>query len=210
MVNPKYLTEFIGAFFLVFAVCSAAPMGGVAAALAIGGTLAVMVYAGGAISGAHYNPAVSVALYLRGVLDRRDLVRYIAAQLIGAVLGAGLAGVVAGEFFAPEPLAQATPLQVLFAEAIITFGLALVIMNVATSRSSEGNSYFGLAIGGTIAIGILTVGGISGAVFNPAVGLGPILVKSLTGEGGFGNLWYDLVGPLVGAVLAGPVFRIQD
>ena len=92
----------------------------------------------------------------------------------------------------------------------MTFALALVIMNVATSKATEGNSYYGLAIGFTVMAGAFAVGGVSGGVFNPAVGFGPILVDMLAGDGGFGNLWFYIVGPIVGAAAAVPVFKMPE
>ena len=206
----RYLTEFMGTFFLVLAVCLAAPSGGPSAALAIGGTLAIMVYMGGHISGGHYNPAVSLALHLRGILALADLLGYVLAQVMGAVCAALVAWTLSGAHFAPAPSAEAVPGQVLFAEAVMTFALALVVLNVATSKATEGNSYFGAAIGGTVACGVLMVGPLSGAVFNPAVGIGPIVVSAMMADGGFGALWFYLVGPVLGAAAAVPVFRAQD
>lgn len=207
---PRYLTEFVGTFFLALAVCLAAPQGGVAAAICIGGALAVMVYMGGNVSGAHYNPAVSVALVLRGALEAKDLAWYVAAQLVGAVAAALIATQLSAHgALAPAPAAWASPAETLLAEALATFALALVIMNVATTRAAEGNSYYGVAIGGTVMWGVLAVGEISGGVFNPAVGAGPILSAALAGDGGYGNLWYYVAGPLAGALAAVPVFKLQ-
>ena len=98
----------------------------------------------------------------------------------------------------------------MLAEVLVTFALALVILNVATAKATEGNSYYGLAIGFTVLAGAYAVGPVSGGAFNPAVGIGPVLVDVLAGDGSMGNLWFYLVGPLAGAVLAVPVFRMQN
>lgn len=205
----RYVTELVGTFFLVFVVGMAAISGTAAAPLAIGSTLMVMVYMGGHVSGAHYNPAVSVGVFLRGKLEAGDLVPYLVAQLAGGVL-AGLAVlVIAGDTFAPAPAADAGLVPVLLAEILFTFALVLVILAVATHPDTEGNSYYGLAIGFTVAAGAWAVGPVSGGVFNPAVGLGPILVDGLAGDGSFGNAWIYAVAPVLGGLAAVPVFRMQ-
>ncbi len=181
-----------------------------AAPIAIGCTLMVMVYMGGHVSGAHYNPAVSVAVFLRGALEGSELVPYIVAQIVGASLAGGAVLLITGSTFAPTPGADYGSLSVLLAEALVTFALALVILNVATSKATEGNSYYGLAIGFTVLAGAYAVGPVSGGAFNPAVGIGPIIVDALMGDGSMGNLWLYIVGPVAGASLAALVFRVQN
>ena len=143
-----------------------------ALALVIGGALMVVVYMGGHISGAHYNCAVSVALFLRGKLARKDLLPYIVAQLAGATLGAYLAYLVSDRTFAPAPAAAAGTMTVLLVEGLYTCLLALVVLNVATSKGTQGNSFYGLAIGFTIVIAAWAGGPISGGAYNPAVAVG--------------------------------------
>ncbi len=206
----RYVTELIGTFFLVFTI-GMVVVGNVAAApLAIGSILMVMVYMGGHVSGAHYNPAVTIAIYLRGAMETRDVLPYWAAQILGAWLAAGAVQIITGETFAPAPGADYGVVEALLAEIIVTFALALVILNVATSKATEGNSYFGLAIGFTVMAGAASVGGISGGAFNPAVGTGPIIVDALGGNGSFGNLWIYIVGPVLGALGSVPIFRMQN
>ncbi|MBT4186117.1 MAG: porin [Gemmatimonadales bacterium] len=206
----RYVTELIGTFFLVFTIGMTAVAGVGLAPIAIGATLIAIVYMGVHVSGAHYNPSISIALYLRGALDAKHLAPYIAAQLLGACLAACAVLMITGGTFAPAPGEGYGTLSVLLAEMLMTFALALVIMNVATSKATEGNSYYGLAIGFTVMGGAFAVGGVSGGVFNPAVGFGPILVDRLAGDGGFGNLWFYTVGPIVGAAAAVPVFKMQE
>ena len=204
----RYLTEFIGAFFLVFVIGLATLQEVVPTPLAIGGALTALVYMGGHISGAHYNPAVSIAFVLRGGLGRDELLPYIASQLAGAIAAAIAIRALAGEYLVVAPGAGVPAGTALLAEALFTFLLALVILNVATSPRTEGNSYYGLAIGFTVMTGAFAVGAISGGVFNPAVGTGPILA-ALAGGGSLGSLWLYWAGPVAGAVLAVPVYRLQ-
>ena len=203
----RYVTEFIGAFFLVLTIGFATLQDVVPAPLAIG-ALMVMVYMGGHISGAHYNPAISIAIAIRGKLDRADLLPYIAAQIAGALVAAVVVRNLTGDFLVVAPGAGVPAAAALLAEVLYTFARALVILNVATSPRTEGNSYYGLAIGFTVMTGAFAVGGISGGVFNPAVGTGPILA-ALAGGGSLGSLWVYWVGPIAGALLAVPVYRMQ-
>ena len=199
----NYITEFIGTFFLVLAI------GLTGNPIAIGTMLMVMVYMGGHISGAHYNPAVSIAMIIRGLLSVKEAVNYILSQLAGAILAALLVNWLGGTVMEIEPSNSASVLQILVVEAIFTFALVLVILNVATNPKTEGNSYYGLAIGFTIMAAAFAGGGISGGVYNPAVGIGPILVDlSVSGGHTLDNLWYYLVGPITGAVLATYVYKL--
>ena len=197
----NYITEFIGTFFLVLAI------GLTGNPIAIGAMLMVMVYMGGHISGAHYNPAVSIAMIIRGLLSVKEAINYILSQLAGAILAALLVNWLGGAVMEIAPRNSASVLQILVVEVIFTFALVLVILNVATNPKTEGNSYYGLAIGLTIMAAAFAGGGISGGVYNPAVGIGPILVDGIMGDGNtLSNLWYYLVGPIAGAVLATYVY----
>jgi len=200
----KYLTEFIGTFFLVLTigctVFSGAP--GVIPPLAIGAVLMVMVYAGGHISGAHYNPAITVAVYLRGRCPASDIMPYVGAQLAGAGLAAVTALALLGKARGPGGPLPAMG-AALLAEFLFTFALAWVVLNVATSKATSGNSFYGLAIGMTVMTGAFAVGHISGGVFNPAVAVG----ISLMGLSGWSNLWLYLLGTFGGAVVAAIVFK---
>jgi len=199
----NYITEFIGTFFLVLAI------GLTGNPLAIGVMLMVMVYMGGHISGAHYNPAVSIAMIFRGLLSIKEAINYILSQLAGAFLAAIFVQWVGGSVMEVGPSNTASVLQILSVEAIFTFALVLVILNVATNPKTEGNSYYGLAIGFTVMAGAFAGGGISGGAYNPAVGTGPILVDAIMGEGNtLSNLWYYLVGPIVGAMVAAYVYKL--
>jgi aquaporin Z len=205
----KYLTEFIGTFFLVLTV-GLVVVGGISMApLAIGSSLMIMVYAGGHVSGAHYNPAVSLAVLLRGKLDSKDLLPYWMSQLAGALVAAVIVRAITGQTFAPTPAAEASTLAALLIEVLYTFALALVVLQVATAKATAGNSYYGLAIGFTLATAVFAGGSVSGGAFNPAVGTGPTVIHALMGDGGWGGLWLYLIGPLMGGALAAAVFKAQ-
>ncbi len=200
--SAKLATEFIGTFFLVltivFVVSSKSPL----AALGIGAVLIAMVYAGGHISGAHYNPAVSIAAFVRGRLEVADLAGYVVAQLAGGVVAA-----VIGLWFFENAAGGAYEnneiVKVFVVEALFTFALGWVMLNVATSKSHEDNHFYGLAVGFLVAAGVVTVGDISGAVFNPAVALG-ISVAKLSA---WSNLWIYLISQVVAGVAAALVFK---
>jgi aquaporin Z len=204
------LTEFIGTFFLVLVVAlvvSANPISPVAG-LAVGLTLAALVYMGGHISGAHYNPAVSLAVLLRGKLAPAEMGAYWGVQLVAGILAACVGAYLSGATVA-QIGGMAMP-QALVAEILFTFALALVVLNVAVSAGTQGNPYFGLAIGLTLAGAAVAVGGISGSILNPAVGIGLAVANILMGGGTFGNSWIYVVGPLVGGALAAGVFGMQE
>lgn len=206
----KLLTEFVGTFFLVL-VIGLAVTGSVAMApLAIGVALMVLVYMGGHISGAHYNPAVSTAALLRGKMPSADFVPYVISQLLGGTAAAAMVHVITGQTFAPAPAPGIGIMAPLLVEVLFTFLLALVVLNTATHAATKGNSFYGLAIGGTVLAAAFVGGGISGGAFNPAVGVGPLVVHATAGGGSLGNLWLYLVGPLLGGVLAAVVFGIQE
>jgi aquaporin Z len=209
-MSRKLLTEVIGTFFLVLTIGLTVTAGLPLAPVAIGFALMVMVYMGGAVSGAHYNPAVTTAVWLRGKIGAVEAIEYMAAQVVGAVLAALAVYGIAGKTFMPAPAPSASPVAVLAVEVLFTFALALVVLNVATTRATEGNSYFGLAIGTTVMVGAFAGGSISGGAFNPAVGLGPALVTAAFGGGSVAHVWYYLAGPLAGGILAAAVFRVQN
>ena len=199
----KYLVEFIGTFFLVLVVglCVVSPGAGVMAPLAIGTTLMVMVYAGGHISGGHYNPAVTLAVWMRGKCDKGDVPAYMLAQFIGAIIAASLVGYLKQDGF----IMAFSPniFHAFLVEMIFTFALAFVVLNTATAKGTQGNSFYGLAIGFTVMAGAYATGSISSGAFNPAVALG----ITLMGLSKFSNLWMFLVANFSGGALAAIVFK---
>lgn len=197
------VAELVGTFIFVFAIIGAVNSGSALTPLAIGFALMVLVFATGHISGAHLNPAVSVAVFLRGAIDATGFAAYIVAQLVGAALAALLS-------FVLWP-AAATPTAIevgpaFLAEALWTFVLAYVVLNVATSKDHPNNSFYGLAIGSTVFVGAVGLGPISGGGFNPAVALG----LSITGAFDWSAYWLYFIAPIVGAALAAVVFRVLN
>lgn len=206
----KYLTEFVGTFFLVLTVCMTVIGGTPLAPLAIGASLMVMVYMGGHVSGGHYNPAVSLAVLLRGKMSASDFIPYVVSQVLGSIVAAAIAFWIMGRQFAPAPAAGTSALAALSVEFLFTFALCLVVLNVATAKQTQGNSYYGLAIGFTVVVGAFAGGGVSGGAFNPAVGTGPTLVHALTGHGSMSHWWLYLAGPFLGGAAAAGVFGLQE
>src|SRR6476661_2660927 len=142
----NYVTEFIGTFFLVLTIGLTVIQGSQFAPLAIGASLMIMVYAGGHVSGGHYNPAVSLAAMLRGALPKAEYVPYVVSQLLGATLAAFVAYWVLDKTFAPMPGTGHSALHALVVEFLFTFALCYVVLNSAVSKKTQGNSYYGLAI----------------------------------------------------------------
>lgn len=214
----KYLVELIGTFFLVFTIgCTVAPpsTAGNLAPLAIGGVLMVMIFAGGHISGAHYNPAVTLSVFMRGKCPARDLVPYMIAQVAGAALAAPAVTFIkqAVSPTAPELAVTATPLDItsvlsaaILCEALFTFALCYVVLNVATAEGTGGNSFYGLAIGFTVMAGAFAVGGVSGGVFNPAVAVGACMMNLVAWK----CIWVYLLANFCAAALAAVVFRLVN
>ena len=199
----KYIAEFIGTFFLVLTIgCTGIGAGsGVIAPLAIGAVLMVMVFAGGHISGAHYNPAVTIGVMLRGKVKVSDVVPYLAAQLIAAALA-----VLAIKFLRAGVVVTPIAIKVgpaLLAEFLFTFALVYVVLNAATAEGTSGNSFYGLAIGMTVMTGAFAVGDISGGAFNPAVAVG----ISMLGISSWSNFWIYLLAEFAAAIVAALVFN---
>jgi aquaporin Z len=200
-LNRKLPVEFIGMFLFVFTVGMATNKGGagVLAPLAIGSVLMVMVFAGGHVSGGHFNPAVSTGVYLRNRMTANECGAYMVTQFVAAIL-AGLVVRVVGGHEAHAAVAGAG--RMLIAEFLFTFALVWVVLNTATARGTEGNSFYGLAIGFTVVAGAFAVGGISGGAFNPAIALGAMV----TGLFEWSNIWIYLLADFLGAVLAAWAF----
>jgi aquaporin Z len=207
----NYLTEFIGTFFLVLTVGLTVLDGTPLAPLAIGSSLMIMVYMGGHVSGGHYNPAVSLAVLLRGKMASvTEFVGYVVSQLAGALVAALVVYLITGKGFAPAPAPSATATSALLIELLYTFALALVVLNSAASAKTHGNSFYGLAIGFTIVVAAFAGGPISGGAFNPAVGTGAIIINAAVAGGTMANLWLYIVAPLAGGALAAWVFGMQE
>jgi aquaporin Z len=201
-IERKLGVEFIGTFFLVFTVGMAVATAGTLAPLAIGAVLMVMVFAGGHVSGGHYNPAVSTAVLVRGKLTPNEYAGYVVAQVLAALAAAGVVSVLG---YAPKSaMAVAADGKMLIAEFLFTFALCYVVLNVATAKGTEGNSFYGLAIGFTVAAGAFAVGSVSGGAFNPAVAFG----ATVMGLFSWSHIWIYLLAELAGGVAAAYAFRL--
>lgn len=201
----KLLTEVIGTFFLVLIIALSVHSGSTLAPLAISLGLVALVYMGAAISGAQYNPAVTVGVLVRGKMKASEAVGYVLAQLVGAFAAAAICvHLNNGHRICPIPADNTNLLHAGLAEFLFTFLLALVVLNVATSKKTSGNQYFGLAIGLVIVAGAVSVGGISGGAFNPAV-----TVALCTVAGKMGHVAVYVGAQLLAGALAALVFRAQ-
>ena len=205
-LQQKLIAEFIGTFFLSLTICTAAVHGsaGEYAPFAIAATLMVMIYGVGHISGAHFNPAVTVAVWLRGACEKENVVPYIVAQVI-----AGIFAALASEnlLFAETSVnaLEMNTTQAVGAEFLYTFALVFVILNVATTEATDGNGYYGAAISFVVLAGALTVGEISGGSFNPAV-TGALFTSGVVEAA---DLWMHLVPQFVAGILAFQVYNIM-
>ena len=205
-MHTKMIVEFIGTFFLVLTIGMTVigSGAGVIPPLAIGGILMVMVYAGGHVSGAHYNPAVTFGLWIRKKLALPDCIPYWISQFAGAAAATAIVtilkgGEVMGQVAALKPVMA----PALIAEFLFTFALVYVVLNVATSKGTSGNSFYGIAIGTVVLAGAFAVGGVSGGAFNPAVVLGASMLGLLPW-----NVFVPYVlAQFVAAAAAAVVFR---
>jgi aquaporin Z len=202
----NYVVELIGTFFLllVIGLCVIEPGAGAMAPLAIGTVLMVMVYAGGYISGGHYNPAVTLGVWMRGKCKAKDVPLYMLAQIIGA----GAASLLVLKLKCGSVITAATPntVNAFIAELIFTFALVYVVLNTATSKKTAGNSYYGLAIGFTLMTAAYAIGNISGCAINPAVAIG----ITIMGLSKLSNLWIFVVANLAGGALAAVIFKLLN
>lgn len=216
----KYVVEFIGTFFLVLTigcvVIGGAEAVGNLAPIAIGSALMVMIFSGGHISGGHFNPAVTLGVFIRGKCPAADVVPYIIAQVAGAAVAALAVGFLVGNGGYGDVTMPATESAMvleggkiyaaLLAEFLFTFALVWVVLNAATAHGTSGNSFYGLAIGFTVLVGAYAVGGVSGGAFNPAVAVGITMMK-LTAVG---NIWVYMLGDFAGGVVAALLFKFAN
>jgi aquaporin Z len=202
----KYIAEFIGTFFLVLTIgCTVIPgAAGVIPPVAIGAALMVMVFAAGHLSGGHLNPAVTLAVFIRGRCDAKDVIPYWVAQFVAGVVAALVAVWLVGKSGTPMVISNVP--QAFVAEFLFTFALAYVVVNAATAKGTANNSFYGLAIGMTVMTGAFAVGSISGGAFNPAVAVGIATMKLVS----FSQIWIHLVADLAGGLTAGLAFKFLN
>ena len=197
----KYTIEFIGTFFLLLTVALTGNP------LAIGGILAAMVYMGGYISGGHYNPAVTLAVKIRGAIDTKTMYRYWGAQIGGAIVASLIYFTLKEKAFVPSPPEGISFISAFITEVIFTFALCFTVLHVATSKQTKGNQYYGLAIGLVLMAGAFAGGPISSGVYNPAIGIGTILVDLPNISTHLPNLGLYIIGPAIGGILASLTYK---
>ncbi len=211
-LQQKLIAEFIGTLFLTYTVCLTAVWGSSGdfpPGFAIAATLMAMIYSLGHISGAHFNPAVTIGVWIRGSCEKDEVTPYIATQSIAGVLGALLSGYTHTGEYSVDSLETASLLlnseihEVLMAEFLFTFALVYVILNVATSEATAGNQYYGAAIASVVFAGAISVGAVSMASFNPAVTISLIAVGKLS----IAQSWLHFVPQLTAGVLASLAFN---
>ena len=201
----KYIIEFLGTFFLVLIIgLSQNPV-------AIGLGLAVLVYMGAHISGAHYNPVVSLAMLINNQIELKEFSFYLASQLLGSVVATYFMMLLGSDF---NVVSNTNDISSFFiAEILFTFLLVFVILNVALNKNLKGNQFYGLAIGLTVTAGAFAVGNISGGVFNPAVSFGPSLFSFIdpqvvgTNVSSSDFFIYYLISGTIGSVIASYLYK---
>jgi aquaporin Z len=201
----KYLSEFVGTYFLVLTVGCNVLTGSPGAALSIGIILMVMIYALGSVSGAHFNPAVTMSILCsaRGLISFQDAIFYVVFQLVGAICAGATYCALFGYTFMLQPVGKHTMASAIIVEIAYSTALCYVVLNVATTHKQDGNNYFGLAIGFTVVAAVLAIGGISGCSLNPAVSFGTMMINTV--EMGSKSLQYFglyFFSPLLGSLLA--------
>lgn len=202
----RCLSEFLGTYFLVFTVgCNVLSGSPVWAATSIACVLMVSIYAFGGISGANFNPAVSVALALSLKMSWHDVGMYCLAQMSGGICGAFSYGILFSKVFNLQPGVHFGWFQAMLAEVLYTFMLCFVVLNVTTTAKNKGNQFYGLAIGFVIIAGGYAAGNISGGAFNPAIAFG---IDVSSAGMGFGWAIAYSIYEIIGAALAAGLFRV--
>lgn len=200
-LGRKLVMEGVGALLLVLIIATTKD------ALAIGLGLAALVYIGGGISGAHYNPAVTLGAFLAKAIDGARAVYYVIAQLVGGIAGVALAAAMTGEDLMVRPGTNISDGKAILVEAVFTFVLVATVLMVAVAKRAQGNQYYGLAIGLALFVGAMGGGAISGGAFNPAVGIAPALYS---GDNVGSSLFLYSVGPFLGAIVAGGLYLFME
>jgi aquaporin Z len=203
----KYISEFIGTFFFVLTFVMACNNGaGNFAPLAIGAALMVMIFAGGQYSGGHFNPAVTLAVWMRGRLAKGEVLPYMGAQILGATIAALIGSFLLGALGKSDAISAGHPefVSAVVAEFLGTFALVWVFLNVSTTKSNENNAFYGLAIGFTVLAMVYALGPISGGAFNPAVAVG----ISITRMANWSDIWIYFLGCFLGGAAASSIFTV--
>ncbi len=225
----KYLAECIGAMTLVVLGCGTAMLVGcdavngggyILTALAFGLTIVAMAYSIGNVSGCHINPAVSLAMLIRGDLSVKDFIGYVISQCAGALIGAGLLNLI----FKLGGVSDMTgglgsnglsgvggnALAGLLVEIVLTYIFVTAILGVTSKKANHG-SFAGLVIGLTLVVVHILGIGLTGTSVNPARSFGPALVAALSGNSEpLAALWVFIVGPMIGSALAACVYKALE
>lgn len=210
MNSKKIIVEFIGTFFLMLCLTMLIKNGKATGleGLAIASIYIALIYAGNAISGSHFNPAVSIALFVKGIMSINEAVAYIGAQLVAAIFAvfsadAMLQGIATGNDNLPLRI---DPIPSFLAEFFGTFVLVYIILNVANSKRSENNQYYGLAIGSVLLACNYSFGPVSGGAFNPAIAIGYCIGNVAE----WSTSWAYFVGEILAAIVAAIVFKYLE
>jgi len=218
-LGHKLLTEFVGTFFLTFSIALAVDLNdpnNSTTHLCIAWTLMTVIYLGGHLSGAHYNPAVTLGMFIRHRLGRNPMklplptaICYVLIQILAATVGAAIADGLTDlqpYFYNHSPYSEG---KAFVAELIFTTGLVTAVLNVASTKSLEDNSFYGFTIGFYVGAAGIAIGNISGACLNPAVGTGLNLLFAFHG-GTIHAFWIYWTAPLLGGVIAAVLFRLMN
>jgi len=210
---PAYIMEFIGAFYLTLVVAMTAT--NPQQPLAIGAALCALIFTGGHVSGGHFNPAVTLSVFLRQKATLVDSVIYIFVQFIGGLVGSFCAWMISpinSNFLGPGVGQDVHIFQAFFAEFLFSFYLCSCVLNVATVKSKKNNHFYGLAIGFTVLGAAYSGSRISGAALNQAVAVGRLIIKSIieTDATVLQDIWIYLIAPWIGSLFAAVVFFITN
>lgn len=197
----SYVMEAIGAFFLVLV------FGFTGNPLAIGLTLMALVYIGARVSGAHFNPAVSLAFFLKRQINAGELIIYIASQLLGAFLAAIALYFLSNSVFYVEPPSTNGLYQQVFGEVIFTFIFVLVMLTLTLTQTFRRTNVSGLAVGLTFGGMLMVATPISGGILNPAISIGPALFDLFQGGNSITDSLLYTLAPLTGGALAAFAFN---
>jgi len=200
----KYIAEFIGTFFLVFI------MGLTGNPIAIGLIFGALIYWGTNISGAHFNPAISLAVLIKGEIKIKNFIFYSAAQLFGAFFAALVIYSIRDVVYFPSPGLDVHYVKSILCELLLTFLLCSVYLTVMFHKKFIGNNIYGIVVGFTLIAIMFAGSSISGGVFNPAAGLGTGLFDLLITGDGINHSWLYIVGPFTGAAFAGLIYNFFE
>jgi len=212
----NFLSELLGSFLFILIIIVSGAIAKDLAPFAIAGALMFCIYTFGQISGGHFNPAVSIAAYVRGKLALGDLPYYILAQLTGGLLAALLGFYLSNitglgiTLFNVKPSIPTNVIPAMIVELIMTFALCLTVLMVATSPKTENNSFYGFAIGLTVLVGALTFGKISGGAFNPAVAISTTVgnMQHLASDSWLVLSYVYVLPQILAGVLAGVTYKV--